>query len=204
MSSEKPPESNSPRSVTGNADYQWSQFDSEAYFQHYYGEPHADDDLVIQRAVEAMKQAPPIGGELDVVDVGTGPNLIPLFCALPRARRLTAWEYAESNVAWLQAELRRDEMRSQWRHFWDVTLNAYGSEWHLPDDPTSLLQCRCSIRQGSIFDLPERRGMPRQCSSAQNRSLSGRTSSKRRACLRAVREARRRPDRSLSRTFVRL
>jgi hypothetical protein len=50
---------------------------------------------------------------LDVVDVGTGPNLIPLFCALPRARRLTAWEYAESNVALLDAELRRDEMRPQ-------------------------------------------------------------------------------------------
>jgi hypothetical protein len=48
-----------------------------------------------------------------VVDVGTGPNLIPLFCALPRARRLTAWEYAESNVALLDAELRRDEMRPQ-------------------------------------------------------------------------------------------
>lgn len=157
VSREKPPGSNSPRSPTGNADYQWSEFDSEAYFQHYYGEPHADDDLVIYRAVKALKQAPPTGEELDVVDVGTGPNLIPLFCALPRARRLTAWEFAESNVAWLQAELRRHEMRSQWRHFWGVTREAYGSEWHLPDDPTSLLQHRCSIKQGSIFDLPERR-----------------------------------------------
>ena len=157
LSTEKPPESNSTRSPTGNADYQWAQFDSEAYFQHYYGEPHADDDLVIHRAVEALKQAPPIGAELDVVDVGTGPNLIPLFCVLPRARQLTAWEYAESNVAWLQAELRRHEMRSQWRHFWDVTLKAYGSGWHLPDDPTSLLQGRCLIKQGSIFELPERR-----------------------------------------------
>ena len=68
----------------GNADYQWNRFDSDAYFQHYYGEPHPDDDRVIRCAVEAMKRAPPVGAELDVVDVGTGPNLIPLFCALPR------------------------------------------------------------------------------------------------------------------------
>jgi hypothetical protein len=33
---------------SGNADYQWANFDSEAYFQHYYGEPHPDDDCVIR------------------------------------------------------------------------------------------------------------------------------------------------------------
>ena len=156
MSPKDSPDGNSTQSPTANADYQWAQFDSEAYFQHYYGEPHADDDLVIRCAVEAMKRAQPIDAELEVVDVGTGPNLIPFFCALPRASRLTSWEYADSNVAWLQAELRRDEMRPQWRHFWNVTLDAYGPEWRLPDDPISLLRPRCTIRQGSIFNLPER------------------------------------------------
>jgi hypothetical protein len=155
LSAETPPNSNSTRAA-GNADYQWAQFDSEAYFQHYYGEPHADDDRVIRCAVEAIKRAQPIDTELDLVDIGTGPNLIPFFCALPRASRLTAWEYAESNVAWLQAELRRDEMRPQWRHFWNVTVDAYGPEWRLPHDPIPLLRRRCTIRQGSIFDLPER------------------------------------------------
>ena len=111
--------------LLGNADYQWARFDSEAYFQHYYGEPHPDDDRVIRCAVEAMKRAPPVGAELDVVDVGTGPNLIPLFCALPRARSLTVWEYAESNIAWLEAEMLRAEMRPQWQHFWTVTRHAY-------------------------------------------------------------------------------
>ena len=102
MSAEKSPEKYDPaRAPSGNAAYRWAQFDSEAYFQHYYGEPHADDDLVIRHAVEAMKRAPPTNAELEMVDVGTGPNLIPLFCALPRARKLTVWEYAESNVAWL-------------------------------------------------------------------------------------------------------
>ncbi|HYD15532.1 MAG TPA: hypothetical protein VEA77_03945 [Hyphomicrobium sp.] len=139
----------------GNADYQWAKFDSEAYFQHYYGEPHPDDDLVIRVAVEKLKQALP-AGDLDVVDVGTGPNLIPLFCALPRARKLTAWEYAESNVAWLREELSRDVMRPQWQHFWEVTRAAYGPDWALPGNPIPALRDKCVVTQGSIFELPQR------------------------------------------------
>ena len=74
MSAEQSPRNDSVRAPSGNADYQWAQFDSEANFQHYYGEPHADDDRVIRCAVEAMKQAPPTGAELDVVDVGYWPK----------------------------------------------------------------------------------------------------------------------------------
>jgi NNMT/PNMT/TEMT family len=154
---EKSPKDSSPRSPSGNADYHWAQFDSEAYFQHYYGEPHPDDDRVICCAVEALKRAPPLGTELDIVDVGTGPNLIPLFCALPRASRLTAWEYAKSNVTWLETELRREEMRSQWRHFWAVTRKAYQLDYPLPEDPIPLLRVKATIQEGSVFDLPERR-----------------------------------------------
>jgi hypothetical protein len=141
---------------TGNADYQWARFDSEAYFQHYYGEPHPDDDRVIRCAVEAMRQAPPLAAELDVIDVGTGPNLIPLFCALPRARSLTVWEYARSNLVWLDAELSRAEMRPQWRHFWTVTRDAYRPDHDLPENPIPGLRSKTALRQGSIFDLPER------------------------------------------------
>ena len=157
LSTEKPPTDKPARQPSRNADYRWAEFNSEAYFQHYYGEPHPDDDRVISLAVAAMKSAPPLGAELDVVDVGTGPNLFPLFCTLPRARRLTAWEYAESNVAWLEAELRRRETRWQWRHFWNVTRAAYAPEYRLPEDPTPLLQEKCTIARGSVFELPERR-----------------------------------------------
>lgn len=156
MSASRPPENDSKPPPSGNADYQWARFDSEAYFQHYYGEPHPDDDHVIRCAVEAMKQAPPVGAELDVVDVGTGPNLIPLFCAVPRARSLTVWEYAQSNVAWLEAEMLRAEMRPQWRHFWSVTRAAYQPGYGLPDNPIPALRAKTVVRQGSIFDLPER------------------------------------------------
>jgi len=154
---DKTQETSPARAPTGNADYRWAEFDSEAYFQHYYGEPHPDDDRVIHCAVEAIKRVPPLGSTLDIVDVGTGPNLIPLFCALPRASRLTAWEYAESNVAWLEAELASDDMRPQWQHFWKVTRDAYGPEFDLPDNPIPALRAKAAIQQGSVFDLPERR-----------------------------------------------
>lgn len=153
------PKDNAPKNKPpgrGNADYEWSAFEPEAYFNQYYGEPHPDDDRVVACAVAAIKLAEPAGRELDVADVGTGPNLIPLFCALPRARSLTAWEYTESNVAWLRAELGRNAMRPQWRHFWDTARTAYGSEYGLPDDPLPGLRAKTVVRQGSIFDVPER------------------------------------------------
>jgi hypothetical protein len=153
---EKPSEQELARPALSNADFQWAEFDSEAYFQHYYGESHPDDDQVVRCAVAAMKQALPAGADLDIVDVGTGPNLIPLFCTLPRARRLTAWEYAASNIAWLAAELEQDEMRPQWRHSWGVTREAYLPEYVLPESPLPALREKTRLHQGSIFDLPKR------------------------------------------------
>lgn len=138
-----------------NADFQWATFDSEAYFQHYYGDPHADDDRVICCAVEAMKRIAPASGHLDIVDIGTGPNLIPFFCALPFARTLTVWEYAESNIAWLENELRCKTLRAQWKHFWDVTRAAYGPAWRLPDQPAPAIAAITTLTRGSVFDLPQ-------------------------------------------------
>ncbi len=139
---------------SGNADYVWAKFDSEAYFQHYYGDPHPDDERVIRCAIDAIKRIPDAGLGLDVIDIGTGPNLIPFFCALPRARKLTAWEYAESNVAWLEAELESETLRPQWRHFWDVARDEFGAHWQLPDNPLARLRNISTIKHGSVFDLP--------------------------------------------------
>ena len=140
---------------SGNADYQWAAFDSEAYFQHYYGEPHADDDHVIRCAVAAMKAIPPSATGLNIIDVGTGPNLIPFMCTMPRARSLTAWEFSESNASWLRADLTREKLRPQWQHFWDVTREAYGADWRLPDNPLASAMSR--VTRASVFDLPKRR-----------------------------------------------
>ncbi|MGE0024379.1 MAG: hypothetical protein AB7S70_12195 [Hyphomicrobium sp.] len=139
----------------GNAEYQWNLFDSESYFQHYYSDPHPDDKLVMRHAVEALKAAEP-AGDLDIVDVGTGPNLIPFFCALGRAKRLTAWEYAATNVDWIKRELDTDDMRPQWQTYWAWAREAYGPDWTLPANPIPELREKCTVTQGSVFDLPAR------------------------------------------------
>lgn len=138
----------------GNSDYPWAKFDAESYFQHYYGDPHADDDRVTHCAAQAIKGMPRSGNELDMIDIGTGPNLIPFLCASPRARSLTAWEFSASNIAWLETELKRDALRPQWQHFWDVSRSAYGPDWQLPDNPMAGLQAKSRVTRGSIFELP--------------------------------------------------
>jgi hypothetical protein len=137
-----------------NEDFAWTRFDPEAYVAHYYGDPHPDDDEVVRRTCRALSAAG--RSDLDVVDVGTGPNLFPLLAAMPVSRRLTVWEYADSNIAWLKRELARAELRAPWSHFWEVAASAHDLG-HARRDPTVELCEKTEIVQGSIFDLPVRR-----------------------------------------------
>jgi hypothetical protein len=137
-----------------NEDFAWTRFDPDAYVAHYYADPHPDDDEVVRRTCAALSAAGRF--DLDVVDVGTGPNLFPLLAAMPVARRLTVWEYADSNVAWLKRELARAELREPWTHFWEVAAAAH-EPGRVRADPTVELREKTEIVQGSIFELPPRR-----------------------------------------------
>lgn len=138
-----------------NREFVWSQFEPEAYFEHYYGDPHPDDGRVTACAARALMQALPRGEGLTVVDVGTGPNLIPFLSALPRAKSLTAWEYSQANLDWLRDELARPQLRPQWQYFWQQVCAVYEQEHAaLPGDPLAQLKAKAELLQGSIFDLP--------------------------------------------------
>ncbi|MCB8836998.1 NNMT/PNMT/TEMT family class I SAM-dependent methyltransferase [Aurantimonas sp. VKM B-3413] len=139
-----------------NADFSWSEFDSEYYFQHYYGEPHRDDEDLVRFTCSAFKELMDKDQLLDILDVGTGPSLIPLMCASPLASKVTAWEYSESNIRWLRHELASAVPRPQWDHFWAVARATYAPEYRLPENPLESLRGRTEIRHGSIFDLPKR------------------------------------------------
>lgn len=139
-----------------NAAYDWAAFDPEAYFEHYYADPHPDDDGLTRLAATALMCSAP-AGDLDVVDIGTGPSLIPFLCAAPRAASLTSWEFSAANLAWLGSELSRENTRGQWLHFWNVVRAAYAGIRELPADPMPLVKSKCELSQKSIFDLPERR-----------------------------------------------
>jgi SAM-dependent methyltransferase len=142
------------QSPGSNADANWAAFDPDAYFEHYYGDPHPDDDLVARLAAAALRDFAAGRTDLSILDVGTGANLIPLLAALPVAQTLTAWEYAQSNIVWLEAELQRPALRPQWQRFWAEVLQVYGIGADNMDAPKRLHRCT-QIRQGSIFDLPD-------------------------------------------------
>ena len=141
----------------GNESYDWSKFDTDYYFGHYYNEAHPDDDALCRRTTEALLRAAPVGAELAVIDVGTGPNLLPLLTALPRAGRLTAWEYAPTNVAWLNDELAGGEPRWPWQHYWRLVRETVPGGDGFPDNPLAALRGKVDVHQGSIFDLPQAR-----------------------------------------------
>ncbi|MDX2276364.1 MAG: hypothetical protein NW206_13015 [Hyphomonadaceae bacterium] len=138
-----------------NADFAWAKFDPDAYVEHYYADPHPDDDEVVRqtcRTLAGVERA-----DLETLDVGTGPNLFPLFAALPLARRLTVWEYGEANIAWMRRTLGAGQLAEPWRHFWAVAREAHGEAGAAVTAPVAELAARTDVVQGSIFDLPERR-----------------------------------------------
>lgn len=137
-----------------NQDFSWSKFDPEAYVEHYYSDPHPDDDEVLRQTCVALA-ASAGDSEIDVIDIGTGPNLFPLFAALPVSRRQTVWEYAPSNIEWLERELARGQLRPPWTHFWDVARQT-GARARGIANPVQALAARTEVTQGSIFDVPQR------------------------------------------------
>lgn len=142
-----------------NRDADWNAFDPEGYFQHYYADPHPDDDALTYLAARALRSVAFRSRTLDIIDVGTGPSLIPLLAALPVATRLTAWEYSKPNLEWLANELTGSTLRPQWHHFWQAVKRAHCSDGAttspmLPQDPLPLLVQRTRLLRGSIFDLP--------------------------------------------------
>lgn len=146
----------SARTPHGNDDFDWARFDPEAYVEHYYADPHPDDDHVVRLTAEALARGAAGGRALETIDVGTGPNLFPLLAALPVAKRVTAWEYSEANVAWLRKELAAGVLRAPWTHFWSVARQAHEPLRAPLAEPIQALAAKANIEQGSIFDLPER------------------------------------------------
>jgi hypothetical protein len=144
-----------PDRANSNADFAWANFDPEAYVAHYYADPHPDDDEAVRltcRALAALGRR-----DLETIDVGTGPNLFPLFAALPVSARLTVCEYGEANIAWMRKTLAAGALAAPWPHFWDVARQAHGAGAEAIAAPVAELAARTELIQGSIFDLPQRR-----------------------------------------------
>jgi hypothetical protein len=145
------------RERTSNSGVDWDRFDPEAYRQHYYAEPHADDDRLARLSAEAFAAWHPPRARVDAVDVGTGANLFPLLAALPKVTSITAYEHSRSNVEWLERTIRSESLSKEWMHFWTVVKAAYPEPLVSGIEPLEVLRAKARIAQGSIFSMPERR-----------------------------------------------
>jgi len=133
-----------------NADVDWGRFDPERYRLNNYAYVRAEDRRLMELAALGLRAAP---AGCDVVDVGTGSNLYPLLAALPRAARLTAWEWGVANVTWLNETLAKP-LEPVWQEFWQIARDVYG-ERDAGDTLLRDLGARINVVQGSIFDLPK-------------------------------------------------
>lgn len=136
-----------------NADYDWDTFRSEAYSDHNYATPRAADQWMTAQLATFYRDLP---SGIDVVDIGTGPNLITLLAAIGRANSVIAWEFAVSNIAWLEETIANNrELPSHWEEFWN-TLRSVAPDVYGNANPLDTLGSIVELRQASIFDLPER------------------------------------------------
>lgn len=136
-----------------NADYHWDTFRSELYSEHNYGAPRVEDQWLTAQLARFYRGVP---DDADIVDIGTGSNLITLLAAIGRGGSVVAWEFADSNIAWLKETIAdNEELPSRWGEFWR-TLCSAAPEIYGGMTPLEALALLVELRQASIFDLPER------------------------------------------------
>jgi hypothetical protein len=138
----------------GNADIEWDRFNSQAYFDHNYGELR-DDDREIIRVISTFFARAARRDQLgEAIDVGSGTNLYPALAMLPYSAHLTLLERAHSNRMWLQHEL--SAPRKSWLDFWYEA--ARGRAAYQPiSDPFDVLHQRARVTRGNVLALDEER-----------------------------------------------
>src|SRR4051794_16145817 len=117
----KIPPSTSEQSHGSNSEYPWDDFDSRFYYDHNYRELRQDDQKIIESVrdfLSGLRRDDKIRDGLRGLDVGSGANLYPTFTMLPLCESITMWEYAASNVEWLQRQIPR--FSQSWDTFWDL------------------------------------------------------------------------------------
>jgi len=137
-----------------NAEYDWNSLDPATYVAKFYAVHSPDDDQAFGLCAAALGAATAERGKLDIIDVGTGPSLLPVLAALPFAERLTSWEFSANNVAWLNQQIASPHLSEEWMHYWELLRASKQPPADLPADPMRLLRDKVVARQGSIFDLP--------------------------------------------------
>jgi len=130
-----------------NGDVDWDRWPVPTYLAENYRELHGSDDAVIVHH-SAFYRGLAAGGVARAVEVGTGPNLYPLFLASGAARHIDAVDAGAAGLRYLRAQLAEGPDPS-WEPFW-ARCRALNPA--LPATMTDALR-RVRAMQGDAFAL---------------------------------------------------
>jgi hypothetical protein len=130
-----------------NADPDWDRWPVPVYLAENYRDLHESDDAVIVHHSAVYRGL--ARGSLDrAVEIGSGPNLYPLFLASGAARRIDAVDRSAAGLGYLRRQL-TEGPDPIWEPFWQRcrALNPA-----LPDTVEESL-ARVHVRHGDAFAL---------------------------------------------------
>ncbi|GIM88462.1 SCO2525 family SAM-dependent methyltransferase [Paractinoplanes toevensis] len=133
-----------------NAEVEWEMFDPDTYWSTNYGTLRSDDAEIIDIVKEFFAGTRMPIGSARAIDVGTGANLYPALTMLPYSSRVTLFERAHSNRAWLRQELARPRM--SWLDFWREMSEGY-PHYQAIEHPLDRLRRRALVERGNVFSL---------------------------------------------------
>jgi hypothetical protein len=135
-----------------NSHFPWDDFDSSWYLDHNYRKLRDDDRQIIE-IIRDFFVTLGISNQRykHGIDVGAGTNLYPALTMLPLCNEITLYEYATSNVSWLQREVH--SYSPSWNPFWDLLTNE--PMYKSINSPRDILASTARVKKGSVFDLPK-------------------------------------------------
>lgn len=130
-----------------NNDVNWNSFNPELYLRANYVSILPPDREILKYLVSFYKKSNPSG---EFVEIGSGPNLYPIFAALPYAKKITILELGKQNIAYLEKQFDSfDLIWHQWINLLKELDPIYSIDFHQE------FINKVIIESGSLFDLPE-------------------------------------------------
>ncbi|GAB7042708.1 MULTISPECIES: SCO2525 family SAM-dependent methyltransferase [Catenuloplanes] len=134
-----------------NSEWAWDAFDSDFYFTHNYDSVRRADAEIIDH-LGAFFSSSQLRRHGRAIDVGTGANLYPALSMLPWADRVTLFERARTNRAWLARQ--QASPSPIWAEF-TARLRTGRPAYDVITDPSTAISGRTEIVAGNVFTLPQ-------------------------------------------------
>jgi hypothetical protein len=131
-----------------NADINWGEFDPYIYLKQYYETILDSDREIVVNLVKFYKKNQPKGRFLEV---GCGPNLFPVFVALPYADKIDIVEFGEKNIIYLRQQF--VNFHNIWLQWIDLLKKLDPIYKNM--DFNQCFRQKVVINQDTIFDLPQ-------------------------------------------------